>query len=203
MIWQRVQRALYPLPMAPQITAPTQADYADLFEQRSEFVAAAVLLGLVERKRHEPTILLTRRTERLSQHAGQVALPGGRIDPTDVDEVGAALREANEEIGLQFQHVEPLGFVDPICTITGFRVVPVVARIDPAHVSRPCADEVAEIFEVPLDFILEPSNAHRVQTDFQGKSRHYWQFEYRDQRIWGATAMMLLNLRDRMTASGR
>jgi len=122
------------------------------------------------------------------------------VDVSDVDEVAAALREAQEEIGLHPSHVRPLGFIDPIRTFTGFRVVPVVALIDAAHESRPCADEVAEVFEVPLSYVLDPRSVRKVEADFQGRVRHYWQYDFAGQRIWGATASMLVNLRDRIAA---
>lgn len=195
-----IQRALYPLPTAPRFTLPTPEDYVDLLDDGRDFAPAAVLIGIVEREPGNPVIVLTRRTDLLSKHPGQVALPGGRVDVSDVDEVAAALREAQEEIGLHPSHVRPLGFIDPIRTFTGFRVVPVVALIDAAHESRPCADEVAEVFEVPLSYVLDPRSVRRVEADFQGRVRHYWQYDFAGQRIWGATASMLVNLRDRIAA---
>lgn len=197
-MWGRIRQALHPLPVAPAFTLAAHEDYADLFAVGREFAPAAVLVGIVERLPGRPAVVLTRRTDALSKHPGQVALPGGRIDASDADEVAAALREAQEEIGLDPAHVRPLGFIDPIRTFTGFRVVPVVAWVDAAHVSQPCADEVADVFEVPLDFLFDTSNARRVEADFQGRRRHYWQFDFGEQRIWGATASMLINLRDRI-----
>lgn len=166
-----------------------------------ELAPAAVLVALVPRS-DGARVLLTRRTEHLRQHAGQIAFPGGRVDPLDRDAVATALRETQEEVGIDAGLIEPLGFLDPFDTITGFRVLPVVARLDPHYVARPAPDEVAETFEVPLSFLFASSNCEKVSGEFGGRVRHYWQFRFGPHRIWGATAAMLLNLRRRIATDG-
>jgi len=150
-------------------------------------------------------VLLTRRTEALRQHAGQVSFPGGRIDPGDDGVLAAALREANEEIGLAAAQALPLGYLDPMRTVTGYRVVPVLARIAPTFVPRPDPAEVAAVFEVPLSFLLAPGNLHRLDIEFGGRVRHVLEYSpylaMPDQRIWGVTASILYNLRQRLGAS--
>ena len=137
----------------------------------------------------------------LRHHAGQVSFPGGRLEPWDDGPVGAALRETQEEIGVGAELVTPLGFLDPLATITGFRVVPVVARVAPSYQAMPDPGEVAEVFEVPLEFLLAPDNLVAREVEFQGSPRRILEFiERRDsrRRIWGVTASILYNLRERL-----
>jgi 8-oxo-dGTP pyrophosphatase MutT (NUDIX family) len=171
---------------------------------------AAVLVGLVTRTEGWQ-VLLTRRTDELRHHAGQVSFPGGRIEPHDDGAIAAALRESREEIGLPASQVAPVGFLDPLCTITGFRVSPLVAMIDPEFVPHPDPGEVAEVFEVPLDYLLDPANlASRDVSAILGRpipgGRPRAVLEFVDrgnprQRIWGATASILFNLRERIAAA--
>lgn len=165
-------------------------------------VDAAVLVGLVPRGDAGLQVLLTRRTDSLRNHAGQVSFPGGRIEADDVGAVAAALRETHEEIGLDLALASPLGFLDPLITITGFRVLPVVARVDPGYIATPDPGEVAEVFEVALDFLMHPDNLERVALDYRGRTRHVLQFRNSPQapqhRIWGVTASILFNLRERL-----
>lgn len=163
---------------------------------------AAVLVGLVGRDAGWQ-VLLTRRTEALRHHAGQVSFPGGRVEPDDADAVAAALRESQEEIGLAPGQAAPVGFLDPLCTITGFRVLPVVAMVDVAYVPRPDPAEVADVFEVPLAHLLDPRNLgfREFVAPADGRPRRVPEFVDRGdprRRIWGATASILLNLRDRI-----
>ena len=161
---------------------------------------AAVLVPVVE-DGAEARIVLTRRTEQLSRHAGQVAFPGGRIDATDADAVDAALRETEEEIGLPRVHVEPAGYLDCFETVSGFVVTPVVAFVAPQRPPwQPEPGEVDEVFEVPLSFLLDPSNLQRYTMHYRGKAREMVEFRYGSHRIWGATAAMLTNLLERMGA---
>jgi 8-oxo-dGTP pyrophosphatase MutT (NUDIX family) len=166
---------------------------------------AAVLVGLVARDTGWQ-LLLTRRTDALRHHAGQVSFPGGRIEPDDADAIAAALRESHEEIGLEAAQASPVGFLDPLCTITGFRVLPLVAVVDAEYVPRPDPAEVAEVFEVPLEYVLDPRNLgyREIIVPQDGRPRRVLEFVERGeprQRIWGATASILLNLRDRITTS--
>ena len=171
---------------------------------------AAVLVGLVARTCGWQ-VLLTRRTDELRHHAGQVSFPGGRIEPTDADAIAAALRESHEEIGLEAAQVSPVGYLDPLCTITGFRVLPVVAMVDTEFVPQPHPGEVAEVFEVPLDYVLDPSNLQGFDIATiggrpipGGRPRRVLEFVDRgnpQQRIWGATASILFNFRERIAGS--
>jgi 8-oxo-dGTP pyrophosphatase MutT (NUDIX family) len=163
-------------------------------------VGAAVLVGLVPRS-EGLRVLLTRRTSGLRHHAGQVSFPGGRIESDDIDACAAALRETQEEIGVPPSLVRPLGFLDPLATITGFRILPLVAAISPDHILRPDPGEVDEVFEVPLDYLMAPANLERIALDVGGRSRSVLQFAQegtRGQRIWGASASILFNLRQRL-----
>lgn len=157
---------------------------------------AAVLLGL--REAREPSLVLTVRTSHLPSHAGQVAFPGGGRDPQDADAVATALRESEEEIGLDRALVTPLGYLDNFETISGYRITPVVARIAPQAVLRASPAEVAEVFEVPLAFFLEPGNLRRYEMEYRGQRRDMVEFVHGGHRIWGATAAILLNLLTRM-----
>lgn len=194
----RLSRALHPTSAPPHGPGWNHADIAELLpEGGRNLCAAAVLVGLVDRGAGEQ-VLLTRRTEGLRHHAGQISFPGGRIELEDADPVAAALREAQEEIGLAPTQAQALGYLDPFTTITGFHVYPVVAQVAAEFVARPDPSEVDEVFEVPLEFLLEPGNARRVELDFRGARRSVLEFRFGAWRVWGATAAMLVNLRERL-----
>ncbi len=159
-------------------------------------VPAAVLVPII--RAPEPRLLLTTRTSNLRNHAGQVAFPGGRIDAEDEGPVAAALREAQEEIGLDPAHVEVIGMGDPYQTGTGYAVHPVVGSIEPGLPLMPNPQEVADLFEVPLDFALNPTNHLLREAEWQGRMRRYYVIEWQDRTIWGATAGMLVNLSARL-----
>ena len=153
---------------------------------------AAVLVGLVDRP-DGPALLLTQRTDHLRDHAGQICFPGGRIEPTDESPAAAALREAEEEIGLDPARVATIGELPVYQTVTGFRIHPVVGWISPPLELRPDPFEVAEAFEVPLHFVLDPDN-HRRQSYRRGPvTRGYYVLPYQGRFIWGATAGILVN----------
>ncbi|GLQ95214.1 hypothetical protein GCM10007901_41690 [Dyella acidisoli] len=192
---EALQRALRPLSQPP---APPGWNHALMTELIGEIERrpAAVLIGL--RDANEPHMIFTVRTDHLSSHAGQVAFPGGSADPTDADALTTALRESEEEIGLHPSHVTPLGYLDCFETISGFCITPVVARIANQAQFRPAPDEVAEVFEVPLTFFLEPSNLKRYQMDYRGRRREMVEFHYQGHRIWGATAAILQHLLQKM-----
>jgi 8-oxo-dGTP pyrophosphatase MutT (NUDIX family) len=154
---------------------------------------AAVLVPLVDRP-EGLHVLLTQRTDHLAHHAGQVSFPGGRLEDHDDGSVACALREAEEETGLPPGCVDVLGFLDDYVTVTGFRVVPVVGLVSPPFTLRPDPFEVAEVFEVPLDFLLDPANHQRVDRVIEGRSRPFYAMPYGRHYIWGATAGMLINL---------
>jgi 8-oxo-dGTP pyrophosphatase MutT (NUDIX family) len=154
---------------------------------------AAVLIGLVDRP-GGPAVLLTQRTEHLRDHAGQISFPGGRIEPGDGSAAAAALREAEEEIGLDAARVEVLGELVPYDTVTGFRIHPVVGWIEPPFALRLDRFEVAEAFEVPLHYVVDPVNQRRHSYRRGTLTRGYYVLPYQGRFIWGATAGILVNL---------
>lgn len=160
---------------------------------------AAVLCPIIARP-HGLSVILTRRADNLRAHPGQISFPGGKIDSVDRSPLDAALREAEEEIGLLSRHVEVSGVLDPYPTGTGFLVAPFVGFIDPRF--RPVADpnEVAEVFEAPLDFLMDRNNHQRESFTREGRKRHFYVINVDQYRIWGATAGMLRALSDRVAA---
>ena len=160
---------------------------------------AAVLVPVVDRP--APGVILTMRTSELASHAGQIAFPGGKIDKVDHGPLAAALREAKEEIGLDARLVEPLGYLDLYLTFSGYRILPVVARVAPDYALALSAAEVADAFEVPLDFLMGPENHQRHSRDWKGIERSYYAMPFGERYIWGVTAGILRNLYERIYAS--
>lgn len=194
----RYTRALHPLDTPPSVRAWNLDELVDLLPDGVDGLRpAAVLVGLVDRG-EGLQVLLTRRTEALRHHAGQISFPGGSIEARDADPVAAALREAREEIGLQPAQACALGYLDPFVTITGFHVFPVVAAIAPSFSPVPDPGEVDEVFELPLDFLMDPANARQLLVDYRGSQRTLVEFVHQHYRVWGATAAMLVNLRHRL-----
>lgn len=163
-----------------------------------QLLAAAVLVAVVGHL-SGPTVILTRRTDSLQNHAGEISFPGGRVEAGDVDARKTALREAEEELGLDISKVEVLGCLPPYDTLSGFRVQPVVGWLDPPVDLRPDENEVAEVFEVPLDFLLDPVNHQREQRVHEGESHSFYVLQYEGRRIWGATAGILVGLASFLT----
>jgi 8-oxo-dGTP pyrophosphatase MutT (NUDIX family) len=157
---------------------------------------AAVLVGIIDRA--EPTVLLTLRNAALGNHAGQIAFPGGKIEKDDASPVAAALREAEEEVGLARALVDPLGYLDLFLTFSGFRILPTVARIDPAHRLEINRSEVDESFEVPLAFLMDAQNHALHSRDWKGIIRRYYAMPFGERYIWGVTAGILRNLYERI-----
>jgi len=157
---------------------------------------AAVLVAVTDRA--EPGVIFTQRTQTLRKHPGQVAFPGGRIDAEDDDAVAAALREAHEEIGLERAAVSVIGAIESYRTGTGYRVTPVLGVVAPDLPLIPAEAEVADVFEVPLAFILDPANHRQASAMWQGHERHYYQIDWQGRRIWGATAAIVVNLSRRL-----
>jgi 8-oxo-dGTP pyrophosphatase MutT (NUDIX family) len=157
---------------------------------------AAVLVAVVDRA--EPTVLLTQRAQHLPDHAGQVSFPGGKIDKADDSPLASALREADEEIGLDRQFVEPLGYLDLYMTTLGYRIVPLLARVKPGFSLTLNTREVDASFEVPLAFVMDQANIQRHARDWQGMTRHYYAFTFGERYIWGVTAGILRNLHERI-----
>lgn len=170
------------------------ADFAVMEPARS----AAVLVPIV--MRDSLTVLLTQRTGTLATHAGQIAFPGGKVDPEDPDPIHTALREAHEEIGLDRRYIEPLGFLDNYRTGTGYLVMPVVALVEPGFTLTLESREVADAFEVPLTFLLDERNHQKHARPWRGRDRHYYAMPYEGRYIWGATAGMIRNLHERLFA---
>lgn len=196
----RIEATLHATDAPPAGEAWNAGELVDLLPPGQGRTPAAVLVPL-RPAGAELQVLMTRRTESLRHHAGQVSFPGGRLEPADAGPLAAALRESHEEVGLAPAQVRPLGFLDPFETITGYHVWPVVAEVLPGFVARPDPTEVAEVFEVPLGFLLDPGNCRRVTVEYAGRERHYFEFRYRSHRIWGATAAVLVNLRQRLAGA--
>jgi 8-oxo-dGTP pyrophosphatase MutT (NUDIX family) len=167
-------------------------------EQRAP-VPAAVLFPIVLGERG-PTVLLTRRTEHLRDHPGQISFPGGRAETSDPSPEFTALREAGEEVGLASSQVEIAGFLPEYRTATGYRITPVVGFVTPPLALRPDPSEVAEIFEAPLPFLLDPANHQRHSREYEGKTRHFFAIPYGQYFIWGATAGIIVSLARAMAA---
>jgi 8-oxo-dGTP pyrophosphatase MutT (NUDIX family) len=157
---------------------------------------AAVLVPIVDQP--EPTVLLTQRAQALPDHAGQVSFPGGKIDQGDASPLASALREADEEIGLDHAYVEPLGYLDLYMTTLGYRIVPVVARVKLGFALKLNTREVDNVFEVPLAFLMDQANVQRHARDWQGLTRHYYAITFGERYIWGVTAGILRNLHERI-----
>ncbi len=165
-------------------------------EPGRELAPAAVLLPIV--LRNEPTILFTERTAHLSRHAGQVSFPGGRANPDDLSLVETALRETKEETGIAASYVTIAGFLDPYETGTGYAILPVVGLLAEGFVLTPEPNEVAEVFEVPLAFLLDAKNRERHTREWQGRQRSYYAYSFEGHYIWGATAAILSGFAERL-----
>ena len=161
---------------------------------------AAVLVAVIERE-GTFSVLLTRRAERLARHAGQISFPGGRADPGDGTPQKTALREAEEEIGLRQASVRIMGRLDDYLVGTGYRITPIVGFVAAPPAFEPDTQEVAEVFEVPLPFVLEPANYRRDKLTIGGVERRFYVLAYGAYHIWGATAAILVNFRDVVRAS--
>jgi 8-oxo-dGTP pyrophosphatase MutT (NUDIX family) len=157
---------------------------------------AAVLVPVVDHD--ELTVLLTQRAQHLPDHPGQVSFPGGKIDQSDSTPLESALREAEEEIGLDRSFVEPIGYLDLYLTTLGYRIVPVIARVRPGFALTLNTSEVDATFEVPLGYLMDQNNIERHARDWQGMTRHYYAITFGERYIWGVTAGILRNLHDRI-----
>lgn len=177
----------------PAAAAPLEGDLPELRAQAD--LSAAVLIAITDRS--EPGVILTVRREHLRTHAGQIAFPGGRLDEGE-DAVAAALREAHEEILLDPSVAEVVEALQPYRTVTGFVVTPVICVVPPDLPLQPHEHEVADLFEAPLAYLLDPANHQWRSALFQGKERHYYEIDWKGRRIWGATAAMIVNLSRRL-----
>jgi 8-oxo-dGTP pyrophosphatase MutT (NUDIX family) len=181
-----------------EATSNIPVPFANDLRARSASIgtAAAVLIAVTERP--NPGLILTLRPETMRRHPGQIAFPGGRVDPEDADEIAAALREAEEEVALPASAVEIVGTLGRYQTGTGFDIVPVLGVIAPDLVLVPHDAEVAAVFEVPLDYVLNPANLVEQRAFLDGIERRYVEIVWGERRIWGATAAMLANLAARL-----
>jgi 8-oxo-dGTP pyrophosphatase MutT (NUDIX family) len=157
---------------------------------------AAVLIPVIDRP--QPTVLLTQRAAHLNDHAGQISFPGGKIDTTDASPLDTALREADEEVGLAREFIDPIGYLDLYGTSFGFRILPTVARVRPGFTLRVNASEVDDAFEVPLGFLMNPANHQLHSKEFRGMERTFYAMPYGERYIWGATAGILRVLYERI-----
>jgi 8-oxo-dGTP pyrophosphatase MutT (NUDIX family) len=192
-------RLLHEAPELP--LRPKRGDFdlnPDVRPPPRDLTPAAVLIPIVVRD--EPTVLFTQRTAHLARHAGQVSFPGGRVEAGDVSLVETALRETHEETGITANFVSVAGFLDAYETGTGFAILPVVGLLHEGFSLMPEPAEVAEIFEVPLAFLLDPKNRERDSRVWEGKKREFYVFNHGGHYIWGATAAILVNFADRMRA---
>ena len=194
---RRAARTLDDPPIAPGWNLDELSDVIDPTLPRRH---AAVLVPFVRRE-DSLSVLFTRRTAHMRTHAGQISFPGGAIEVADADAVAAALRETEEETGIPPALVEPFGYLDGFETVSGFFVSPVTGFVSGDYRAKPDPAEVAEVFEVPLDFILAPDRLKRLDFDWQGRTRTTFEFEWDGRRVWGATASILKNLLKRLEVS--
>jgi 8-oxo-dGTP pyrophosphatase MutT (NUDIX family) len=178
---------------SPAAESPLEGDLPEVRAKAD--LLAAVLIAITDRP--TPGVILTVRREHMRTHAGQVAFPGGRIDPGE-DAVAAALREAHEELVLDPKSVDLIGTIEPYRTVTGYVVSPVIGVVPPDLPLEPHEHEVADWFEAPLAFLLDPTNQQRRSALFEGLTRHYYEIDWNGRRIWGATAAMIVNLSRRL-----
>src|SRR4051794_14909156 len=186
---ERLRAALSSTPAEP----PLAGDLPEL--RAGATIAAAVLIAITEREL--PGVILTVRREHMRTHAGQIAFPGGRVDEGE-DAIAAALREADEELGLRSGAVEVIGAIEEYRTVTGYVVTPVIGVVAPDLPLSPHEHEVADWFEAPLSHLLDRANQHRKSALFQGRERHYYEILWEGRRIWGATAAIIVNLSRRL-----
>lgn len=177
----------------PAAEPPLEGDLPELRAHASK--SAAVLIAITDKE--EPGVLLTVRREHLRTHAGQIAFPGGRVEPGE-EPVAAALREAQEEILLDPAAVQLVGAIEPYRTVTGYVVTPAIGVVAPDLPLQPQELEVSDLFETPLSYLLDPANLRRRSALLQGRERHYYEIVWNGRRIWGATAAMIVNLSRRL-----
>jgi len=180
----------------PETGDPGTDKMLEIMAREAPVRPAAVLIPVVDHE--EPTVLLTQRSAHLKEHSGQVAFPGGKIDATDKSPLDAALREAEEEVGLDRSFIDPIGYLDVYGTGFGFRILPTLARVKPGFELTINHSEVDDAFEVPLSFLMNPANHQRHSKEFRGMERSYYAMPFAERYIWGATAGILRVLYERI-----
>ena len=197
----RIGRDLSPDALDRTVTPPTGDHSLNSWTISTDFLAtaraAAVLVGLVVRD-GTINVLLTQRTGDLRDHAGQIAFPGGKMDPGDISPAATAIREAGEEIGLAQETIEVLGYLDPYLTRTGFRIIPVLARLHPPFELRLNPTEVVDVFEVPFAYLMDEANHQLKEREWLGTVRNFYAIEHGERTIWGITAGILRVLYERL-----
>ena len=183
---------------------PVKKDWGDhllnpRMGQADNLIPAAVLIPVVNRE-DELKILFTRRAANLAQHAGQISFPGGHVEESDNEPIDAALRETEEEVGLPRHHIDVIGQLENYISRTGFEITPIVGVIEPPFTVVPQPSEVAEVFEVPLSFLLNPENHHRHTREISGENREFYAMPYGEYYIWGVTAGILVNLYEHLSS---
>ncbi len=196
---QRLRRAVRSLGDPPQPPGWNATEFPELWSEDTLLRPAAVLLPVVCRA-DSLSMLFTRRNEAMRHHAGQISFPGGAVEAGDSDAIAAALRETHEETGIRAEFIDAFGFLDCLDTVSGFSVTPVVAIVRDGFDLAPDPGEVAEVFEVPLDYILAPGRMQRSEILWHGRGREIFEFDFAGKRIWGATAAILQNLLRRLEA---
>jgi len=197
---ERLQRAVRPLDDPPVAPGWNLAELSDVLDPDIPRRAAAVLVPFV-RRGDALSVLFTQRTAHLRTHAGQISFPGGAIEDGDANAVDAALRETFEETGIEPERVGPFGYLDGFETVSGYFVSPVTAFVRGDYAAKPDPHEVADVFEVPLDFILAPDHLRRIQFDWHGRTRTTHEIVWENRRVWGATASILKNLLQRLESA--
>ena len=191
-----VPPGLYDPNIVPRSSDPGTVEMLKIIAHEQPIRPAAVLIAVVDRP--EPTVILTQRAAHLTDHAGQIAFPGGKIEAIDASPVETALREAEEEVGLSREFVEPIGYLDLYGTGFGFRILPTVARVRPGFELVINHSEVDDAFEVPLSFLMNPANHQLHSKEFRGVERFFYAMPFAERYIWGATAGMLRVLYERI-----
>ena len=197
---ERLQRAVRRLDDPPVAPGWNLAELSDVLDPDIPRRAAAVLVPFV-RRGDALSVLFTQRTAHLRTHAGQISFPGGAIEDGDANAVDAALRETFEETGIEPERIGPFGYLDGFETVSGYFVAPVTAFVRGDYAAKPDPHEVADVFEVPLDFILAPDHLRRIQFDWHGRTRTTHEMVWENRRVWGATASILKNLLERLAAA--
>lgn len=196
----QLRRIVRPLRDPPIEPGWNLAELADVLDPNLPRRRAAVLVPFVRRD-DDLSVLFTQRTAHLRTHAGQISFPGGAIEHTDVDAVAAAARETFEETGIERERIEPFGYLDGFETVSGYFVAPVCAFVRGDYVAKPDPHEVADVFEIPLEFILTPDRLRRIEFEWHGRTRVTHEIVWEGRRVWGATASILKNLLQRLDAA--